>query len=427
MAENLRKRSFPKSIIDPYYPTAGLTDRAAYKLNSKSRMWLICVCVGVAGLAIALVGLVIDKIQHKHEFFPAYLMAWTFCASISVGSIFFVIINHLTKARWSIVIRRIFEGFAFSMPMLAILSIPILLGIHDIYHWSHAELYTPGSPEFDQIIYDKRVYLNAPFFIARVLLYVGLWSYISWRLWTISIKQDVEGDPMAPVELRKLSAWGLAVMAVTTAFASFDLLMSTDPHWYSTIFGIYFFAGAFSTAIALTTFTALLLQKQGESLKGVVSKSHYHDLGKFMFGFTVFWAYIAFSQYMLIWYGNVPEETIWYRHRLEHGWEYLSAALLAFHFIIPFVILISQGAKKIKPLLAIMAIWFVVMQWLDHYWLVAPSTIYYGGKHAAMNIFAVSAAVGMFALYYGVFLYRLGRHSLVPYNDPRFEKSLHFH
>ncbi|GAB5518487.1 MAG: hypothetical protein RhofKO_07380 [Rhodothermales bacterium] len=423
MSENLRKSAFPKSIIDPYFPTTWRTDRSAYKLNSRSRLWLVFVAVGIAAMAVALVGLVVDS----HEFFPAYTMAWTFCASISVGAIFFLVINHLTKARWSIVVRRIFEGLAYSMPLLALLAIPIFFGIHDTYHWSHAELIDPASPEFDQIIYDKKAYLNAPFFIARVLLYLAVWSFIAWRLWTLSIKQDIENDPMTPVKFRKLSAWALPAMAVTTAFASYDLLMSTDPHWYSTIFGVYFFGGAFSTAIALTAFTGMLLQKQGDALKGVITSSHYMDLGKFMFGFTIFWAYIAFSQYMLIWYGNIPEETIWYRHRLEHGWEYLSAALLIFHFILPFIILISQGAKKTKPILAFMAVWFVVLQWLDHYWLAAPSTIFYGGKHAAISWMALAAAVGMFSLVYGAFLYRLGRHSLVPYNDPRFEKSLHFH
>jgi hypothetical protein len=184
---------------------------------------------------------------------------------------------------------------------------------------------------------------------------------------------------------------------------------------------VYFFGGSFLAIMAFTIVMGLSLQRGG-MLRQTISAEHYQDLGKFMFGFTVFWAYIAFSQYMLIWYGNLPEETVWYRHRLEHGWEYASAALLLAHFILPFLILVGRWAKRLLPLLGIMSVWMLVMHWFDFYWLVMPVL----HEHAEFNLMDFTALIGMTGVTTGLVLFRLSRHSLVPQKDPRLGFSLGF-
>lgn len=333
-----------------------------------------------------------------------------------------MLIQHLTKAKWSVVLRRIPEALAWSFPMLFLLSIPILIGMHDLFHWTHAELLDPNNPAYDPVIAGKEGYLNTPFFIGRMVFYFLVWSYIAHRLYTLSVRQDVEPDRDIPALQRRVSAWGLALTAVTTSFASYDFLMSLDPHWFSTIFGVYFFGGSFWAAFAFIALTAILLQRSGR-LGQAITVEHYHDLGKFMFGFTVFWAYIAFSQYMLIWYGNLPEETVWYRHRLEHGWEFHSAALLLGHFVLPFWLLMPKWVKQTRSLMAIMAIYLFVMHWFDFHWLIMPVL---NPEHAGFHWLDVTAWLGLFGLMASVFMYRLGRHSLVPQNDPYLEASIHF-
>jgi hypothetical protein len=252
----------------------------------------------------------------------------------------------------------------------------------------------------------------------RVVVYFLAWSWLSRALYKQSISQD-GGNGEARAKMVKLSAIGLPVMAVTVSFAAFDLLMSLDPHWFSTIFGVYFFAGAFWTVHAFIAFIANYLHSKGH-LKGVVTSEHMHDVGKFMFGFTVFWAYIAFSQYMLIWYGNLPEETVWFRHRLEEGWEIHSAVLLIMHFVVPFLILIPRFSKRMGSVMSFMAVYFFVMQWFDLHWLSMPVLHH----HAMIHWMDVTAFIGFAALFLGMVLYRLSRHSLVPHQDPQFAASV---
>lgn len=422
MPKNVRANKGLGWFLDPLRPTSWNAQQHAFKYTGGQITWLLPIAIGVALLVVA--GFVAAMVaESRAQFFFSFHIAWVFSLSICIGAMFFVLIQHLTQAQWSTVVRRITESLMWGIPVLAVFGGVMFIGMHDLYHWTHAELLDPNSPDYDYLIAKKVPYLNVPFFVARYVIFFAVWIYIAYRLYTLSIDQDlVPGSEANRKAKKKVSAWGLPVMAVTTAFGSYDYLMSLDPHWFSTIFGVYFFGGAFSTAIALTAFMAMLMQKQG-MLKGIVTAEHYQDLGKFMFGFTVFWAYIAFSQYMLIWYANIPEETIWYRHRLEHGWEYLSASLLIFHFILPFFILISKGAKRIPVLLATMTVWFVVMQWIDMFWLAAPVL---HKHHATFHWLDFACWFGMFGLFFGLALYRLSRHSLVPQNDMYLKESLHF-
>ena len=198
--------------------------------------------------------------------------------------------------------------------------------------------------------------------------------------------------------------------------------MSLDPHWFSTIFGVYVFAGAFMSIHALLALCAMILQSTG-NLRGIVTTEHYQDLGKLTFGFVVFWTYIAFSQYMLIWYGNIPEETLWYRHRLSHGWEVHGAVLLIGHFVVPFFLLLSRAVKRSRLLLGLICVWLLAMQWFDIHWLAAPAL---HPDAATIHFLDVANWVGLFGIVLGAFMYRLVRHSLVPRRSPWLENSLHF-
>ena len=413
----LEKSSFPTSLVDPFQPTEAAERQYRFTPNRLVQLAVLAISAGL--LVISLVGWVVDA----EQFYFSYLIGWFFCLTLTLGALFFVMIHHITRAHWVIVVRRIPEALLWAFPLLALLSIPILFGMHDLYHWTHEDVYVEGSPEYDPVLAGKRGYLNTPFFLGRLAIYFVVWSYMAYRLYSLSLRQDVSPDPEITAKQRKVSAWGIPVFAVTLAFASYDLLMSLDPHWFSTIFGVYIFAGAFSSSIALIVLTSALLQRRGGALAQTVTVEHYHDLGKWMFAFTVFWAYIAFSQYMLIWYGGLPEETVFYRERLAHGWQWHSAALLILHFIAPFIILLPRITKRLVPVLSVMAVWFLVMQWFDLYWLAMPVHL---EDQAVFSLFDFSCWLGLFGLFISLFMYRLGRHSLVPEHDPYLAKSLRF-
>jgi len=417
MADSVNRSSLLTALLDPYRPTV---DRAEppYRFTASRTVWLAPLLLGVALLVVSLVGWV----NEPQQFYFSYLVGWTFCLSLVLGALFLVTIKHLTKAYWVVTVRRIPEVLLYSFPLLIVLFIPIIFGMHDLYHWSHEGIADPASVNYDEVLAGKVSYLNTPFFLVRMAVYFAIWTYISYRLYTLSLRQDVDPDREIPVLQRRVSGWGLPVISVTTAFASFDLLMSLDAHWFSTMFGVYFFSGSFLTSFCFTALVAILLQRSG-MLKNVVTLEHYHDLGKLMFGFVVFWAYIAFSQYMLYWYGNIPEETIWFRHRLEHGWEMHSLILLVMHFFLPFLILLPRFTKRSIAVLGFMAVWLLIMQWYDLHWLSMPAL---HPDHAGYHWLDFTCWLGLFGVFFGAFLWRLSRHPLVPQHDPLLGQSLEF-
>jgi hypothetical protein len=416
MKDTVQRSSILTWLLDPFRPTTEAT-RSEYRFTGDARSWLAPIGIGVALLVISLVGWVVDA----HQFYFSYYTGWVFCLSLSLGALFFLFFQHLTRAQWSVVVRRLSEALAWGFPLLLILGIPILFGMHDLFHWTHEELYDPSSPKYDEILAGKRAYLNTPFWLGRVLFYFAAWSYLAYKLYQLSVQQDVDPDPEIPSRMRTISAWGLPLTGVTTAFASYDLLMSLDPHWFSTIFGVYFFAGAMLGVHSLLAVTAIVLRR-GNMLDQAITREHYQDLGKYMFGFVVFWAYIAFSQYMLIWYSGIPEETVFYRHRMEHGWAAFSAALLLGHFVIPFLLLLPRFVKRALPFMAVMGIALLVMHWFDYLWISAPVL----HEHATFHWLDFTSWLGLTSLFIGTFVYRLSRHGLLPQNDPYLAKSMRF-
>lgn len=363
---------------------------------------------GAAVLALATSGL--DRMLE------AYLLSWSWFCTVSLGALFFVLLQHATRAGWSVVVRRVAEGVAWLLPLLGIAGIPILLGMHHLYHWSAPEA------AHDALIVAKHGWLNPTFFVIRFVLYFLVWTLLSRYYFKTSVAQDSTGSVDASVRMERWSYPGLVAFAVTINFAGFDLWMSLDPHWFSTIFGVYIFSGAVVGFLAMLPLLTGFLQHHGR-LRRLVTVEHYHDMGKLLFAFVVFWAYIAFSQYMLIWYGNLPEETNWFLHRQTGQWVWVSLALLFGHFVVPFLYLISRRIKRRPRLLLAGALWVAVMHWLDLQWLIMPQ---FHPEHVPFGPYEVLTFVGLAGVVVLAVARRMAPHSLVPEGDPRLEESLAF-
>ncbi len=381
--------------------------------------------IGKGALLLALIGVGLLTLsfilsttagQVKHFLF-SYLTAFCYFLSLSLGALFFICVQHVTKASWSILIRRIAEFILAPFVVLAILSIPILLGANILYEWTDKALIAS-----DTILKGKSAYLNLPFFTARGVFYFVVWITTSIFLLRLSLIQDKSKDPGITLTLQRMSAPILILFGFTLTFFSFDFMMSLEPYWYSTIYGVYFFAGSAVSIFALLIALSAILESLGY-FRGVLKIDHYHNLGKFLFGFIIFWAYIGFSQFMLIWYANITEETVFFAKRFHGSWSIVSLIILIGHFIIPFLGLISRFAKRRKQLLVTFAVWMLVMHYVDIYWLIMPE---FSGGIVPPGLIELSTMFGFFAIVVSSFLYLVRRYSLVPVNDPCLEKSLRF-
>jgi hypothetical protein len=381
--------------------------------------WWLAIA-GAVGIGLAFViGLLPG--QSFGRFLLTYLLNFCFFLSISLGALFFVIIQHLTRAGWSVAVRRLAECLMAPLPLWGLLFLPILLlllvGDGSLYVWNDAE-HVRG----DELLQLKQPYLNAPFFAVRALIYLGLWAWMARFFWQRSLAQDQTGDKRHTLSMQRWSGPATLAFGGTVSFAAFDWLMSLEPHWFSTIFGVYFFAGCVVAFFAALALLAAVLQQRGR-LQDAITPEHYHDIGKWLFGFVVFWAYIAFSQYMLIWYANIPEETIWFRARQTDGWTTVSLLLLFGHFLIPFCGLLSRRAKRNKLVLAAWAVWLLVMHWVDLYWLAVPRL---GDGGPSLGFADAFCAAGMGALFLAIMIRAIGDRNLLPAGDPRLDESLAF-
>jgi hypothetical protein len=371
--------------------------------------------LGGLGLGLALV-LGLQARDGLRHFSFSYLVSFAFWLSVSLGALCFVALQHLTRASWSVVVRRLAELLAANLPLLALLFLPVFLNLGCIYVWAGPRAGIETQLDF------KLAYLNPTFFGLRWLAYFVIWSGAALWFWRRSLGQDVTRDPQASIRMERFSGPTLVVFALTVTLASFDLLMSLDLAWYSTIFGVYFFAGGFVGFFALLTILTLALQRGGR-LARVVTIEHFHDYGKLMFAFVFFWAYIAFSQYLLIWYSNIPEETVWLRQRQEHGWAAVALVLLFGHFLLPFLGLMSRYAKRHRGLLGLWAVWIFAMHWCDLYWVVMPEFSPGGLPFAWLDL---ACFLGLGGLYLAGLARLAGSRSLVPSGDPRLQDALRF-
>ena len=377
---------------------------------------IVCAVMAVIGIGGSLI--LANTTEHGVEhLLETYLVSFAFFLAISLGALFFVLLQHCTRAGWSVVIRRVSEAVASNVWVMALLAIPVVYGIPHLYHWADA-----GAIAHDPLLAAKAGYLNPTFFVVRLVIYFLIWGGMASFLHRTSVAQDASGDPLLTLKMERLSPPGMLLFALTINFAAFDLLMSLDPHWFSTIFGVYYFSVAIVAFLAVMPKILYALQMRGV-LPNAITVEHYHDIGKLLFGFLVFWAYIAFSQYMLIWYANIPEETEWFLKRQTGGWATVSLILIFGHFVLPFVLLVSRKIKRRPLLLAITGGYVAAMVWIDVYWLVIPE---FSPGVARFGLLDVLCFLGMNGVYSAFLLLRLRRHSVIPEKDPRLEESLAF-
>ena len=379
--------------------------------------------VGVVALGIsAFLGM--NENDGWNRFSHSYLVAFVWVMTIGAGGLWWITIQNIVNSHWSTVIRRIGELIASNAPVLAVLSLPVvlplILGKPVMYLWADADLMNKSHE-----LHNKIGYLNPTFFAIRFVVYFGFWTLLSRFFLKRSLGQDKETPEVAAktvVTMRRVAGPSMIGFALTLTFCAIDLIMALDPMWFSTMFGVYYFA---SCVLAINSSLALglmWLQSKGR-LTSSVTVHHFHDLGKMVFAFTVFWAYIGFGQFMLLWYANIPEETLWFKIRFANSWGTLSWALVFMHFVIPFFGLLSRHVKRNKKALAFWCIWQLVMIYADMYWLVMPTL---GVDEVPFALIDITCWIGVFALFVAGLAYRAKGLDLVAKNDPRLPDSLAF-
>jgi hypothetical protein len=378
---------------------------------AKSTSWFLG--AGLLGVVLCAVA----YFQNSQNFFVSYLTAFSFFLAISLGALFFVMVQHLARVGWSVTVRRTAETLANNLVVLVVLFLPLLTGVHDLFHWSHEDVRAT-----DKLIQSKAAYLNLPFFFSRTAVYFVVWAFLGWWFLRTSRLQDETRDPALSVRMGKVATIGLILFGLTLTFYAFDWIMSIDAHWFSTMFGVYYFAGSV-VAFYCTLIIVITWLKRTGHLQTSVNLEHFHDMGKLLFGHNIFWTYIAFSQFMLIWYANIPEETLFFLHRAEGGWKTVSLSLPWLHFALPFLFLMSHNIKRRPGLLALGAAMLLIMCYVDIYWLIQPY-FHHHGPHFGLSDIGSLLAIGGFYLFF--LIYNLGRASLIPTGDPRLKDSLSY-
>jgi hypothetical protein len=405
--------SAPSSARPAVLRAASLWLPAGHPWRRLPTVGLVLAVVGLGG-SLAL-GLASEAA--RRQLWHSWLVGTLFALSIALGGLFFVLVHHATQAGWSVVVRRIAENAMATLPFLALLFVPLLFGMGDLFDWSHAQ-----AVKGDSLLLHKRPYLNVQFFVIRTVVYFAIWSALALWFGRLSRLQDATGDHELTRRMRRASPPALLLFALSVTFFAFDWLMSLEPAWYSTIFGVYFFAGS---AMAFFAFFALVViaARRSGLLAEVVTTEHQHDIGKLLLTFVAFWAYMAFSQFLLIWYANLPEETSFFAQRYAGSWLTAGAVLVFGHFLVPFFLLLSRAAKRNAKALAALSVWLLAMHLLDLYWLVMPNLHPAGMVPTLLDATALIGCCGVFLAAFGG---ALKRQALVPLRDPRLPESLTF-
>lgn len=375
----------------------------------------------ILGAILAVIGIAgtfaIGGEDHAHHW--SWIIAVMYWVSIAIGATFFTVIFSLTRAEWHIAARKPAEAMMGTLPFLLLLLVPMLFGegFAHVFAWAD-----PHALETDPILQRKAPYLNQGFFTARFFVYVAIMAGVSWFFRLQLQKQDETGDHAISRRLRAMAAPALALLALSTTFLSFDWMMSTDYHWFSTIYGIIYFAGGFMGFFAVM---AIMLISLRGSMGGAVTQHHFHGTGKMMFGLCIFWAYTSFSQFMLIWYGNIPEETLWYAHRWSNGWKPFSVLLFVCHFAIPLFALMSRHVKREPRTLFLGAVWLLVWHYVDLFWQMKPN-MHHGHGEAVIGLTEILAFVGVGGVFLALTSFFLTRAPLVPVKDPMLHLSMRY-
>jgi hypothetical protein len=367
--------------------------------------------VGVVFTLLLAVGFFVNRDQ----FFHSYLFAFSFWAGVSIGSLALLMLQHLTGGGWGLVIRRVLEASTRTLPLVLILFVPIVLGAHRIYEWTHADV-VAAHP----VLQEKSKYLNLPFFTVRAAIYFAIWLTLAYFLNRWSLLQDRTADGKYTKNMRVLSGPGMVLFVFTVTFASIDWLMSLSWEWSSTIYGFIFVAAWGLSALAFTIAAMAALSKH-EPMNNVVAQLHFHDLGKLLLAFVMLWSYFAFSQFLIIWSGNLPEEISWYLPRIHGTWGAIALAVIVLHFAFPFLFLLSRSLKRNAGKLVIVAVLILVMRLVDLLWMIDPNF-----SHGAFHVswMDLVAPIAMGGLWLGVFARALTKRALIPINDPLYETVL---
>lgn len=372
---------------------------------------------GGAALLICLLVAIIGGHETRERLIFSWLFGFTVCFTLAIGSLFWVLVHHATDAEWSVVVRRVLENLATTFFYLGLFFLPVLVFAPAIYEWMRHGYHDP-------LVEAKRALLNRPFWGVRAVTYFVFFAIVARLLRYFSTRQDDTGDPTWTVKLRLTTFPMLPLFAICLTGAVVDWLMCINPHWYSTMWGVYLFAGSAWSSMALLIVVIYRLQRAGY-LEGIVTVEHYHIMGKLLLSFTVFWAYIAFGQYFLYWYANIPEEVEYFVRRNTENWNYFSIALVVLHFFLPFLLLLPRAAKRTPAYLSRIAIFVLLVQLLDIYIIIIPAA--HTDENGAtlwtllLSLVSLVAIAAPLAL---LFLRNLGRHALYPLRDPRIVKSL---
>jgi hypothetical protein len=365
----------------------------------RSAAWLL----GVLGV----IGLAAGWATNPTQFYRSYLWAYIFFVGISAGCLAWLMTQYLTGGAWGIVIRRPAEAAARTLPLLLVLFVPIAFGIHSLYPWDH-----PDIVAADPILKHKAVFLNAPFFLLRAAIILGGWSFLGWYLNRWSAKEDRDGGLAPQRKMSRLSAPGVIFWGFAVTFLSIDWVMSLDAHWFSTMFGLLFVAGQGLSSLAFLI-TVLVGLFYFRPMSEVLTPRQLHDVGKLLLANVMVWAYFSFSQWLIVWAGNLPDEIPWYVERLRGGWQYVALVLVFGHFALPFALLLSRDLKRNFKLLAGIAIFILCMRVVDVYWQVMPDA----SKGAlALSWMDFAALIGLGGIWFGFFLMQLEARPLMPIN-----------
>jgi hypothetical protein len=371
----------------------------------------------VAGFWGLLAG-IIGAFLNVDQFLRSWLIGFLFCMGLSMGSLALLMMQHMTGGQWGLVSRRVCEAATRNLPVVALMFLPILLGMPRLYKWA-----VPGAAQADHVIQMKAPYLNIPFFVGRAVLFFALWVLGSWLLNACSAGQDrgeVAVHPSDTARFRTISAPGLLIYVVTMTFASVDWIMSLDPHWYSTIFGFILVAGQGLAGLALVIAVLAALSHVEPLSTYLNPRLHFLDLGKLLLAFVMLWTYFSFSQLLIIWSGNLPEEIPFYYTRFRGGWEWISLIILIGHFTLPFTLLLSRDIKRRPHLLAQIAVFVLVMRIVDLIWLVEPMFPHQGFPIHWLDI---ALPIGLTGVWMFLFARHLGSRALLPLNDPFFKEA----
>ncbi len=373
--------------------------------------------VGISLFAVGLIAVILGYLTDSVRSAFNNVILLMLLESVGLGALFIIALEHIAGAVWSTPFRRIFEFLASTILILPLVFIPIYFNMHDIFHWMHQSVV-----ENDAILSSKSAYLNQSFFLIRWAIYYIIWVTFYFLFTRNSKKQDTTNDPKYTKWNIKLAAAFIPLFALSISFSAIDMIMSLEPHWFSTIFGVYYFSSTVLTSLAAGTFLMVYLTKKGYLFNGI-NQDHYYSFGALLFAFVNFWAYIAFSQYLLIWYGNLPEETSWFLHRWSGSWVYFSIFFLIVHFVVPYAFLLAQPAKMNPKRLSWMSIWIFLATVVDLMWLILPAYSPEGFVFGWIEIGFIILGVGIVLTMFSIMA---KKENLIPIGDPKLLRGINF-